>query len=183
MHFFSRGVASGVLGLAAPPMYASGLIVGGIILAPGALILSSMEQRMWERMVTALKTADFEQALLRATRERANSKLETAAQSGTADLINVELVVNAYGLVRHSPDRLCFIASIDLIANRGGEHWLRDRLIISTRERSPDAPPPQCASHEGMAQNEGQMVRNTAAVYAEVLAAMVIDRLLNRSKP
>ncbi len=178
MQFFAPGMASAALGLVAAPMYASGLIVGGIILAPGALIISSMERRTWERMVTALQASDFEQLLLRATEARARTALPPPAPSSPTEPVSVELVVNAYGLARQDPGHLCFIASMDLIASRAGKVWLRDRLIVSPLERSADAPPPQCASNERMAENDGQMVRNTAAIYAEILGIMVVDRLL-----
>ena len=183
MLFFGPGLASGALGLAAPPMFASGLVVGGLLLAPGALIFSSMERRTWERAVDALKSTDFERQLLRATEARARRSLPAPAASNDAAPVLVELVVNAYGLASNRPERVCFIASVDLIATHSGNELLRDRLAISPFERSADAPPPQCATMERMAEREGQLVRDTAAIYAEVLAVMTIDRLIARSKP
>jgi len=183
MQFFGFGLASGALGLAAPPMFASGLVVGGLLLAPGALIISSMDRRDWEQTANALKSTDFERQLLRATEARAKRSLPAPAASSDTAPVLVELVVNAYGLAGSRQKGVCFIASIDLVATHSGNELLRDRMIIAPFERSTDAPPPQCATMERMAEREGQLVRDTAAIYAEVLAVMAIDRLIARSKP
>lgn len=183
MQFFGFGLASGALGLAAPPMFASGLVVGGLLLAPGALIISSMDRRDWEQTANALKSTDFERQLLRATETRARRSLPAPAASNNTAPVLVELVVNAYGLAGSRQKGVCFIASIDLVATHAGNELLRDRMIIAPFERSTDAPPPQCATMERMAEREGQLVRDTAAIYAEVLAVMAIDRLVAGSKP
>lgn len=174
LEFVGPGVASGALGLAAPPMYASGLVVGGILLAPGALILSNIDRRKWQRVAGALQSVAFEQDLKRAMHLR-------AAQAGATDsgeVVSVELVINSYGVDGSMHlDRVCFIASLDLVVNIRQREVLRDRLNISDANRSADAPPPQCASLGRFAENEGQLVRDCATEYVEVLAAMSFDRI------
>jgi hypothetical protein len=173
LEFFGPGLISGALGMAAPPMYASGLVIGGLILAPGALIISDIERRTWQRVVDALKSADFEHNLLLALQRRA----ARAFPAGEGGIASVELMVNGYGLVGARPDRACFIANADLIVRAGRQEFLHDRLSIAEANPSVDAPPAQCSSLDRFAARDGQLVRDTAAEYAEVLAAMVIDRL------
>lgn len=174
MNFFAPGVASGALGLAAPPMFASGLIVGGLLLAPGALIVSNIESKKWQQVANALKGIRFEQELLEALRRRATGRL---AARGGDPVTTIELVVNAYGLTGARPERACFVASVDLLVARAGKEVLRDRLVISEIDRSNEAPPAQCASLDRFAEHDGRLVRDTAAEYSEVLAALAIDRV------
>lgn len=173
MNYFVPGVVSGTLGLAAPPMFASGLVVGGLLIAPGALIMSDIESRKWQRVANALKGINFEQDLLNSLRTRAGRALA----SRTGPMISIELIVNAYGLTGERAGRTCFVASVDLLIARAGKEVLRDRLVISEKDRSSDAPPAQCASLDRFAEHDGQLVRDTAAEYREVLAAMAIDRV------
>lgn len=179
MNFFGPGMASGALGLAAPPMFASGLVVGGLLLAPGALIISNIESRKWQQVANALKSIHFEQDLLDALRRRAAGRLP----SRSGPVTNIELVVNAYGLTGERPERACFAASVDLRVALSGTEILDDRLVISDTGRSTDAPPAQCASLERFAEHDGQLVRDTAVEYREVLAAMAIDRIVNLIRP
>lgn len=183
MQFFGPGLASGALGMAAPPMYASGLIVGGLLLVPSALIFSDLERKTWERATNALKRVTFESNLLSALSRRARGLLPETAGATT----RVELVVNGFGLAGARPGHVCFIASADLLVRVDGEVMLRDRLRIEENNTkaghaSDDAPPAQCASLERFADQDGQLVRDTAAEYAEVLAAMAIDRIQDARK-
>lgn len=173
LQFLGPGLTSGTLGLAAPPMYASALVVGGLLLAPTALLMSSRERRTWENVTTALGSVAFEQNLLRALIERAQGRLPERAGGD----VRVELIVQAYGLVGARPERVCFIASADLVVRGVEGERRRERLSITPTDASADAPPPQCASLERFAAREGQLVRDTAAEYAQVLAVMAIDRL------
>lgn len=174
MGFFGPGLASGALGAVAPPMFASGLIVGGLLLAPSAVIISGIERKKWQQVTNALKSISFEPELLRALQARAASVLPR----GTGPGANVELIVNAYGVVGTRPERACFVASVDLVMVSNGKDVLRDRLIISEADRSADAPPAQCASLDRFAERDGELVRETTAEYSEVLATMAIDRIL-----
>ncbi len=173
LQFLGPGLASGALGLAAPPMYASALVVGGLLLAPTALLMSGRERLIWQSVTTALGSIAFEQALLRALTERAQGRLPERAGGD----VRVELIVQAYGLVGARPERVCFIASVDLVVRGEEGERRRATLRIAQTDASADAPPPQCASLERFAARDGQLVRDTANEYAQVLAVMAIDRL------
>lgn len=173
MQFFWPGMASGALGMAAPPMYASALVVGGLILAPAALVMSGRERQTWQRVTGALGSVAFEQELLQALTRRARGMVPGDAGSATS----VELIVNAYGLAGARPERLCFIASAVLVVRVAGDERLRDSLSIAESDASADAPPAQCAGLDRFAAQDGQLVRDTAKEYAEVLAVMALDRL------
>lgn len=175
LEFVGPGIASGALGLAAPPLYASSLVVGAILLAPGAVILSSIDRRKWQRVAGALQGVAFEQDLLRAMRQRAT---QAELATGNGEPVRVALVINHYGVVGSMHlDRVCFVASLDLVVTAQQREVLRDQLNISDENRSADAPPPQCASLGRFAENAGQLVKDAAAEYVEVLAAMSFDRI------
>ena len=179
MAFFGPGVASGALGVVAPPLFASGLVVGALLLAPGALIMAGSERRTWEHVATALKNNAFEAALLDALRLRgAALALDDAGPSA-----HVDVTVNAFGVAGERPERVCFIASADLRVTAAEREVLQDRLIIAETNRSADAPPPQCASLERFATRDAALVNETAAEYVQVLASMVVDRLTALEAP
>jgi hypothetical protein len=174
MKLFGPGIASVALGAVAPPMYASGLIVGGLFIAPSVLILSSVERQRWQKIADALKGLSFEKNLLSALQRRATGALR--ARSGP--VATVELVVNAYGLVARKPQYACFLAMAELRVAIEGKELLRDHIVISDSDKTRDAPPAQCASLERFAERDGQLVLETAAEISEVLAVMSIDRIL-----
>lgn len=177
LEFFAPGMAFGVLGFAAPPMYASGLVVGGLLLGPGALIVSNIEHGIWQRVVDALVSIEFDKDILRALQRRAASSLP----SGTGATVRVELVINGYGIVGARQDRVCFITDAALRVMTGQQEGLRRRISIS--DVSPNASPAQCASIDRFAERDGQLVRETAAEYAELLAALVIEQLASARNP
>jgi len=181
LEFFAPGMAFGVLGLAAPPMYASGLVVGGLLLGPGALIISGIEHGIWQRVVQALGSIEFERDILLALQRRAASRLPL--REGTK--ARVELVINGYGIVGERQDRVCFIADAEFRLLTGEQESLRRRISISDADSkaSPDSPPAQCASIGRFAEHDGQLVRETAAEYSELLAALVIEQLDDARKP
>lgn len=174
LEFVGPGVAFGALGVAAPPLYASGLVVGGILLGPGALILSDIDRRKWQRVADALQAVTFEQDLLRALRGR----VSRAGLPAGAESVAVELTVNTFGVVGSMHmDRVCFISNVDLVIKTDGREIRRDRMNIAAENRSADAPPAQCASLGRFAEKDGQLVGDVAAEYVEVLAAMSVDRI------
>lgn len=176
LNFLEPGIASGALGVVAPPMYASGLIVGGLLLAPGSVVLSSMEHKKWLRVADALKKIEFKQRLLQALHTRAARELSPLPQ------MRVELAVEAYGVVSKRSDKACFIAIADMTIMQHGKEAIRNRLSITATNRSADAPPVQCASLDRFAGNDGELVRDTAAEYIEILAIMTMDRIRNAAQ-
>jgi hypothetical protein len=176
------GLAFGALGLAAPPMYASGLVVGGLLLGPGALIAANIEHATWRHVADALGAIDFDQATLRALERRGALALPTRPGRQA----KAELVINAYGIVGHQPGRVCFIADTELRVQVEQHERLRQRILLTDAAATPEqdaaalppAPPAQCASIDRFARTDAQLVRDTAAEYAELLAALVIERLV-----
>ena len=185
MALFAPGLGSLGLGLVAPPMYASGLVVGGLLIAPGAAILSMVERRQWERAVAPLLEMDFQRALAKALHVRtppASRGTQTGPSSSspapaTPANERIEITVNGWGLGGER-EHVCFIASIDLRVRSGETVRLQERLLISDARVTPDAPPAQCASLERMGEREGRLVRQAAAEAAAVLAVMCLDRVL-----
>jgi hypothetical protein len=165
------GAMSGALGMMAPPLYASGLIVGGVLLLPGALIMSSYEKRMWKTAVDALSNIDFAGTTSKALQRRARVIPRRSGRTA-----QVEIVIRAFGLVGERPDSICFIADAQLVAAEDGKDVLREAMRIA-RGRASDMPPAQCASMARFAQEDGRLVRDTAAEYAEVLAAAAVARI------
>jgi len=174
MKLFGFGVASGALGLVAPPMYASGLIVGGLLIAPTVLIQSNTERQRWKTISDALRGLSFEKNLLSALQHRAARALPVRSGSPA----KVELLINAYGLVARKAQYACFLAMADLLVTIDEKEVLRDRLVISDSDKTGDAPPAQCASLERFAEHNGQLVLESATEISEVLAVMSIDRIL-----
>ncbi len=187
LKFVRPGLAFGALGLAAPPMYASGLVVGGLMLGPGALIFANIEHTTWRLVADALAAIKFDQAIQSALERRAARDLP--ARSGRQ--ARVELVINAYGVVGERPDRVCFITDTELRVQVEQHERLRQRLLIADATAAPDrhvdaqpsSPPAQCASLDRFAKAEAQLVRDSAAEYAELLAAWVIERLAAEVTP
>jgi hypothetical protein len=170
LSLFAPGVGFAALGLAAPPMFASGLVVGGLLIAPGAVILSGIERRQWERAVSPLVETDFPRALADALRAR------PIEQSGPAhEPLKVEVIVNGWGL-HEERGRVCFTVSIDLVVRSMDRELLKDRLLIREGHGSPDAPPAQCASLERMGEQERwqeQVETSRRQLQAEVVDYLV----------
>ncbi len=178
------GLAFGALGLAAPPMYASGLVVGGLLLGPGALIAANIEHATWRHVADALGAIDFDQAILRALERRGALALPTRP----GPRAQTELVISAYGIVGHQPGRVCFIADTELRVQVGQHERLRHRILLADAAATPEQdaaalPPAQCAGIDRFAKSDAQLVRDTAAEYAELLAALVIERLAAEVAP
>lgn len=177
--FLGPGLASGALGAVAPPFYASGLIVGGLLIVPGALTMSEMERSTWQHVVAALQSVRMDRALAAAVERRAPR--DWTGSGGPA--VHVDLVLKGYGIVGENPAKGCFVADMDLVATRDGAEVLRDRIVIAEDGPTPDAPPAQCASLERFEADDERLVRDTAAEYAEVLAVMAIGRLAAAGLP
>lgn len=166
------GLASGALGAAAPPMFASGLVVGGLLIVPGAIILSDVEHGRWQRIVDALGAIDLEREADQAIRR----ELDALPGDPPANL-QLTLRFTAYGVLALDKLRGCVIAAADLDIVRPGRVPLRHPLTIVPGGRSADAPPPQCATLERLAEHDGELVRDTTAEYVRILARMTAARV------
>ena len=159
------GASFGALGLAAPPMYASALVVGGALIVPVSLIMAGHEKKSWQTAIDALAGTDLAAATSNAMQRRAGA---IAPRPGATAA--VEVVIGAFGLIGDRPDSICFVAGATLTAAADGRELLREAMRIASHS-SPGMPPAQCASMDRFARDGGRLVRDTAAEYAEVLAA------------
>ena len=157
--------------LAIPGFFSGSLVAGALILAPLAVGLNSVEQRQHETIVAALKQAD----LIDRTRAVLAPRLPAGGDPAT-----LSVIVLAYGLVPkygsgHGP--LCLSVVADLVLTSGEQEIYRDTVHLAPYLRSVDAPPPVCARREDFAAKDGAPLRLAATDAAQVLAAIVRNRL------
>lgn len=168
------GAASLAVGLTAPPMFASALVVGGVFLVPAGTYGYLYEKGIWDSINGALSNAEFTRLIDTAMKDRLNA----AFAGGSMPDVKVELIIQAFGLVEYASLRHhCFVVSADFVLSKGNTVLNQDHLRITEDNRSEDAPPPQCASLEHFAKNEARLVKDTLAEYAGVLAVMATDRI------
>jgi hypothetical protein len=153
-----------------PGFFSGSLVAGGLILAPLAIGLNSVEQRQHDAIVAALKQADLIEGTLAALAPRLPAGGEAAKLS---------VIVLAYGLVpkygSHGP--LCLSMVADVVLASEGREIYRDTVHLAPYLRSADAPPPVCAHREDFAAKDGAPLRHAAIDAAQVLAAIVRHRL------
>jgi len=156
-----------------PGFFSGSLVAGGLILAPFAIGLNTMERRQHERIVAALEQTD----LIEGTRASLAARLPAPASPPAAAL---EVIVLAYGLVPKYAGRpagqLCLTVMAEIVLTAGGHERYRDAVYLEPFHRSADAPPPVCAHMEDFAAKDGAPVRNAALDAAQVLAAIVRQR-------
>ena len=73
--FAGLGAVSGMLGAVAPPFFASGLVVGGVILVPLAMGMAERQRRIMTALSESLQRADFPAAVEAALQRRASMAL------------------------------------------------------------------------------------------------------------
>jgi len=176
----AAGRRATALGLAAPPLYASGLILGGVTLLIGGLTMHGTEGRHWQQAVATLEHADLASRLRVSPGAPGRHGLAPGVGPQSRrdrDAERLGAGGSQLGRVAEQVDTACFIASLDLVARRDQATLLTDRIVIGTAVATPGAPPPQCAKLSRFAADDGRLVRDTAAEAAEVLAALVIERL------
>ena len=170
--FPTEGAGSLALGLVAPPMYASALVVGGAFLLPLGTYGYLHDKRVWDSISTALSEAE----LTRIIDKLLKDKLKIVFTKEAAPNVNIEIIIQAFG-INSTMRPACFMLSADFLVSRGNTEMTREQLNITNVLRSKDAPPPQCASLEHFAENEARLVKETLNEYAEVLTVMAIDRI------
>jgi hypothetical protein len=123
----------------------------------------------------ALQDADFPAALETALRTRALPRT-----TDTPPVAQATVMVIGWGVVSTSgaaAGRHCFVAVVTLSVAKGSEKRYEESLRLAPGGGSEGAPPAQCASLGRFAENQGQLARESARDYAEILAVMVLDRL------
>ena len=171
--FVGGGAASGVLGTVAPPFYASGLVVGGVLILSTVLVWSEHERRTLQTLDAALRRIDLPAAVRDAFRRSAPAAL----QGSEGSLAQAELVIRGFGLFGTARDRACLVVDGELAVHAEGSELDRYEMRIGPAGSTPDAPPAQCASLERFREEDGRLVTETAAEYAEVLATLTVRRL------
>ncbi len=172
--FPAEGAGSLALGMVAPPMYASALVVGGIFLIPMGSYIYMHEKKIWESVNGALSTMAFTRGIDTAMTKR----LGTMADRGFAEA-RVDVIVHGFGLVEStSYPYHCLVVTAGYEFGRKETPLTREQLQITPENRSQDAPPPQCTSLEHFADNDARLIRETLAEYVKVIASMVAERVL-----
>jgi len=169
------GAVSGPLGLVAPPMYASALVVGGVMLLVGGSATYGVESQQTRAAAKALAASDFPGLLYRALSARgsATPNSPNAVADGEVGIVGWG-VVSDTGMVSA---RHCFVAAVTLSIGTPDHPWIDETLRISRTGRSADAPPPQCADLQAFIDHDARLLRDTARDYAETLAVMIADRI------
>lgn len=179
MMFPAEGAGSLALGMVAPPMYASALVVGGIILVPLGTYGYMHEKKIWESINQALTTIEFTRAIDTALKKRLGAIL---SKRDFPDA-QVEIIVHAFGLIKPSSElHYCLVVSAKFSLAERQQLSTQEQLQITPADRSRDAPPPQCNSLENFADNDARLIRDTLAEYAEVIAAMAVKRITAERK-
>ena len=177
--FPAEGAGSLALGLVAPPLYASALVVGGILLIPLGTYGYLHDKKIWESINTALTNFEFTRAVDKAIQRR--SKVFFNKESPPD--VKIEIIILDFGIIESSAmNRGCFVISADIIVSRDNLEVKREKLRIAEYNGSKDAPPPQCASLEHFAKAKARLVTDTLTEYSEVLAVTAIESILRESK-
>ncbi|HWA14653.1 MAG TPA: hypothetical protein VHA15_16300 [Burkholderiales bacterium] len=171
--FAGLGAVSGMLGAMAPPFFASGLIVGGVVLVPGVMVMAERQRRILTALSASLQRAGFPAAVDAALQRRAAAALPQS-EGRTA---KVALTIQTFGVIGQSADWGCMIVATELAVHLDGKELERASLSIGPARSTRDAPPPQCAFLDRFAEEDGRLVSVVAAEYAEVIAALAVARL------
>ncbi len=174
----AAGAGALALGLAAPPMFASALVVGGALLIPLGSYVYVHEKGIWDAIHGALTHAEITPSIDRAMRER----ILMAFAGSDMPAMKIEIVLEAVGLVKaESTQQHCFVAAANFLLSRHHTVMKQENLRMTDMNRSEGAPPPQCAGLEHFAKNGPRLVKDTLAEYAELLAAMAVERIPRQS--
>jgi len=171
------GAGSLALGLMAPPMFASALVVGGVLLIPLGTHLYFSEKRIWDAINTVLSNTVFTRAIDSA----AAVSLKTAIAGKSLPPLKAEIIIESLGLLKTSSlQPYCLIASARVIISRNNDEPVQEQMQITNGNKSGDSPPPQCARLERFAADDARLLRDALDEYAHVLAHMAVERILRK---
>lgn len=169
------GAGSVALGLSAPPMYASGLVVGGVLLIPLGSYLYVHERKIATAMRGALEGFPITVRLGAALDRRMASRQagEGKPRPGAA-----EVLIHAFGFASDATGyQPCLILVADVVTRVGQNEPVRTRIRITEKERSEEMPPPQCATLERFAEHNSMLVSETLTEYVELAAIVARDAI------
>ena len=170
--FSAFGIGSLGLGLVAPPLYASALVVGGILLVAMPSSLGAISGIQRNTIKKVLTTTDFSDLTQKAVVESFDYN-----QKSKSDGYKLTILILAYGFVEKFSDEICFSVDAEIKLRLHEKEIYRDFIYIEPYLRSEDAPPPQCALVGEFAENNGKIVKQTIKDFSTILASIVTHRL------
>ena len=164
------GLALAPLGIVAPPLYASAIVVGGALVATGSAAAYGSETVTYGRAARAVQKSNLPAVLSEAlqTRSIVDHGLDAAGQAVVA--------VPAWGLIGQSRITHCFVAAVDITVSLPNRPAITEQIRL-TLDPTEGVPPVQCASLSRFNEDDGRLIRETVRDYAELLAELITDRL------
>ena len=87
--------------------------------------------------------------------------------------ILAELIISSYGLTK---EPACLFADAAIVVSKDGQPLLQEFIYIEPYLRSADAPAPLCATVDRFAADKGKLIRQGLNDYAQILAAIFMQR-------
>ncbi|MFC1896222.1 hypothetical protein ACFL0Q_06125 [Thermodesulfobacteriota bacterium] len=170
------GAGSFALGLVAPPLYASSLVVGGVLITGMTAALAAAEGRAISSIEEVVSTVDFPALVEKAIQAKFNRSLDSKASGN-----KLTVLILGYGFTEKHPGvgpaELCFTMDAEIVFTEADTEIYRDLVFMEPYLRSEDAPPPPCASMEDLADNEGRLAQEMIIEQSEILSAIAAHRL------
>ena len=173
----AEGAGALTLGIAYTTIFSSALVVGGAFLIPAGIYFYFHEKSVWEAISGTMSNTELTLGIS----ESIQNQLATQFTCTNAPKLKVEIVVQAFGLVK-SGFQHCLIISADCIFSRNSVEVGRELLKITKINRSEDAPPPQCAQLDRFAKHDAKLLKAHLNECKQVLAAMAVQRLVKVSE-
>lgn len=170
--FSAFGIGSLGLGLVAPPLYASALVVGGALLVVMPSSLGAISGIQRNTLKKVLKATDFSSLTQKAVVESFDYS-EKRKSNG----YKLTILILAYGFTEKFSDEICFSVDAEIKLHLYENELYRDFIYIEPYIRSEDAPPPQCALVGEFAENNGKIAEQTIEDFSTILASIVRHRL------
>jgi len=170
--FSALGIGSLGLGLVAPPLYASALVVGGILLVAMPSSMGAISGIQRNTIKKVLTTTDFSDLTQKAVVESFDYN-----QKRRSEGYKLTILILAYGFVEKFADEICFSVDAEIKLHLNEKEIYRDFIYIEPYLRSEDAPPPQCALVGEFAENNGKIAKQTIKDFSTILASIVTHRL------
>lgn len=170
--FSAIGLGSLGLGLVAPPLSASGLVVGGILLVLMPSSMGAIEGVQRNTIKEVLLATDFSALTQKAI---IKSMCDNGLDSNNEYVLSI--IILGYGFTNKSSSIICFSLDAEIKLKFKEIEIFKDYIYIEPFLRSEDAPPPQCYSVGEFANNEGKLVKQTIDDFSIYLASIVAQRL------
>ena len=170
--YSALGLGSLGLGLIAPPLYASALVVGGVLVVAMSVPMGIISGSQGNTIMEVLKTEDFSALTKKAVIELLDYN-ETTKPNG----YKLTILILTYGFIQKDSGHICFSIDAEIKLQVYGQEKYKDFIYIEPYLRSEDAPPPQCASVGEFTENKGKLAKETIKNFSVILASIVAHRL------